>query len=205
MDQLLSQFGQEVQQVVDSPAVQFALRAAVLYLVLLWLGSAFWAFRDAGNRSRNLLAPYLAGALVVLATPLFFPLALVLYLIVRPGETLDEVWERRLTEEAAAETVSHCAACGRRTDREWLACPTCGAALHHRCVACGRLMDLDWNLCAWCGSEPARPVVELPARSPASQLASSAPKPSRGVAGLAAVGGVEEPVVTLRPSRVTPD
>lgn len=206
MDQLLSQFGSSVQGVVDSPAVQFALRAAAVYLVLLWLGSAFWAFRDAGHRSRNLLAPYLAGALVVLATPAFFPFALVLYMILRPGETLVEAWERRMAEEAAAEAIPLCAACGRRTDPDWLACPACGATLHHRCASCGRLMGLEWNVCAWCGSDPSGSVVELtPRRVATSQPPARSPRRAFEVGGVAATGTAEETLAAFQPSRVSLD
>lgn len=162
MDQLLNSFGDSLRGILDSPVVQVAIRAVALYAILVWLGSAFWAFRDAGRRTHNLFAPYAAGALVILATPLFFPFALILYAIVRPGETLVEAWERRMAEEAAAEAVPLCAGCGRRTDPDWLACPTCGQRLHRRCAACGRLMGLDWNLCAWCGSEPATGTAAVP-------------------------------------------
>jgi RNA polymerase subunit RPABC4/transcription elongation factor Spt4 len=162
VDQILKNFGDTVQGILDSPFVQVGIRAIALYVVLLWLGSAFWAFRDASRRTHNLFAPYAAGALIILATPLFFPFALILYAIVRPGETLLEAWERRMAEEAAAEAVPLCFGCGRRTDPEWLACPSCGQRLHHRCAACGRLMGLDWNLCAWCGSEPAAGAVAVP-------------------------------------------
>jgi predicted RNA-binding Zn-ribbon protein involved in translation (DUF1610 family) len=162
VDQILKSFGDSINGILDSPIVQVGIRAIALYVVLLWLGSAFWAFRDASRRTRNLIAPYAAGALVVLATPVFFPFALILYAIIRPGETLVEAWERRMTEEAAAEAVPLCAGCGRRTDPDWLACPSCGQRLHHRCATCGRLMGLEWNLCAWCGTEVASDVVAFP-------------------------------------------
>lgn len=162
MDQIVKSFTDSLQGILDSPFVQVAIRAVALYIVLLWLGSAFWAFRDASRRTHNLFAPYAAGALVILASPLFFPFALILYAIVRPGETLVDAWERRMAEEAAAEAVPLCAGCGRRTDPDWLACPSCGQRLHRRCAACGRLMGLEWNLCAWCGSEPATGAVALP-------------------------------------------
>jgi RNA polymerase subunit RPABC4/transcription elongation factor Spt4 len=166
VDQILQSFGDSINGILSTPIVQVAIRAVAIYIVLLWLGSAFWAFRDASRRTRNLLAPYAAGALVVLATPVFFPFALILYAIVRPGETLVESWERRMTEEAAAEAIPLCVGCGRQTDPDWLACPTCGQRLHHRCVSCGRLMGLDWNLCAWCGTEIASDVVAFPAQHP---------------------------------------
>jgi predicted RNA-binding Zn-ribbon protein involved in translation (DUF1610 family) len=203
VDQLLSQFGSSVQGVLDSAAVQFALRAAAVYLVLLWLGAAFWAFRDASHRSHNLLAPYAAGALVVLATPVFFPFALLLYMIVRPGETLVEAWERRMAEEAAAEAIPLCAGCGRRTDPEWLACPACGNVLRHRCGACARLMALDWNVCAWCGNEPAAGGNELAPRRPVPNVSRPSPAPPNR-SGHGAVGA-DDGVAAFHPSRVPLD
>jgi RNA polymerase subunit RPABC4/transcription elongation factor Spt4 len=196
VDQILNSFGDSLRGILDSPVVQVAIRAVALYVILVWLGSAFWAFRDAGRRTHNLFAPYAAGALVILASPLFFPFALVLYAIVRPGETLVEAWERRMTEEAALEAVPLCAACGRRTDPDWLACPSCGQRLHRRCVACGRLMGLEWNLCAWCGSEPAAAIAAVPLsiadaerRAPTPPFVPAAP-PDRAAR---LVGGASDP------------
>ncbi|HET7028468.1 MAG TPA: zinc ribbon domain-containing protein [Candidatus Limnocylindrales bacterium] len=185
MDQILKSFGDSINGILDSPIVQVGIRAIALYVVLLWLGSAFWAFRDASRRTRNLIAPYAAGALVVLATPVFFPFALILYAIVRPGETLVESWERRMTEEAAAEAVPLCAGCGRRTDPDWLACPTCGQRLHHRCATCGRLMGLEWNLCAWCGTEVAPDVVAFPSPAQAGAGVRRRPRAVRSGAPMA--------------------
>jgi RNA polymerase subunit RPABC4/transcription elongation factor Spt4 len=194
--QILDSFGESLRGILDSPVVQVAIRAVALYVILVWLGAAFWAFRDAGRRTHNLFAPYAAGALIILASPLFFPFALVLYAIVRPGETLVEAWERRMAEEAAAEAVPLCAGCGRRTDPDWLACPSCGQRLHRRCAACGRLMGLEWNLCAWCGSEPATRVGAVPRsiadgerRAPAPPFVPAAP--TDRAARL--VGGASEP------------
>jgi predicted RNA-binding Zn-ribbon protein involved in translation (DUF1610 family) len=196
VDQLLTQFGNSLQGILSSSPVQLTLRAVGLYVVLLWLGAAFWAFRDAGRRTHNLLVPYAAGALVILATPVFFPFALILYAIVRPSETLVEAWERRMAEEAAAETVPLCATCGRRTDPDWIACPSCGQRLHHRCASCGRLMGLDWALCAWCGADPAasslialRRPEAVPAVAPADERAAS-------VVGSRRIGGAPRAPIT---------
>ena len=75
---------------------------ALIYVVLLWLGTAYWAFRDMQARTENPILPYFASALIIFFTPLLFVFAVVLYLIVRPRESLAEVYERSLAEEIAA-------------------------------------------------------------------------------------------------------
>src|SRR5438874_12810483 len=97
----------ELQPLVDgigsffnSSFVQFSLKAIAIYFVVLWLAAAYWSFRDLQSRTDNPIAPYLAAALIVVATPLLFPFAIVVYRIVRPHERLGEVYERNLAEEA---------------------------------------------------------------------------------------------------------
>ena len=78
----------------SNPIVQLASQLIVIYVVLLWLGTAYWAFRDMQARTENPILPYFAAALIIFFTPLLFVFAVVLYLIVRPRETLAEVYER---------------------------------------------------------------------------------------------------------------
>ena len=155
MNQLLDSLGQAFAGILGAPIVQLGGRLAVGYLVLLWLAAAWWAHRDAARRTTNPVAPYAAGALIVLATPVLFVFAVLLYRVVRPGETLAESFERRLSQEALAVEVEgvRCRRCHRPANQEWLVCPTCGDRLRRQCAACSRLVELDWTLCAWCGRE----------------------------------------------------
>jgi RNA polymerase subunit RPABC4/transcription elongation factor Spt4 len=175
MTELLSRFDAALGDVFNQPVVQLGLRAIGLYLVVLWLASAVWAYRDMRHRAESEVASYLAAGLIVAATPVFFPLAIVVYRIVRPPETLTEAWDRRLDAsalEAEADALQGCYSCGRRTDREWLVCPTCGAKLHRVCADCGQLIDLDWIVCAWCGHEIERPGG-LPLEAPIPETLSA--------------------------------
>ena len=152
-----------------SPLVQTGLKAAGIYLVLLWLAAAFWAYQDLRQRTPNPIAPYLAAALIICFTPLFFLFGIVLYRLVRPTETVAEANERALAEEAMlveVEAQAHCAACGRSVQPGWIICPTCRNRLRRVCPECGKLVELDWSLCAWCGKDfepPARLAQPLPA------------------------------------------
>ena len=133
----------------------------MIYVVLLWLGTAYWAFRDMQARSENPILPYFASALIIFFTPLLFLFAVVLYLIVRPRETLAEVYERSLAEEsllAEVEKNELCPVCRDRVDSDWLVCPNCRTRLHRVCPSCNRLADPTWPLCAYCGHEFQRPA-----------------------------------------------
>jgi hypothetical protein len=136
-------------------AVVMALQLVGAYLAILWLASSFWVYRDLGRRTRDRISPFFAGALVILFTPLLFPLALVAYRIARPPDTLDE---RRVGElqqallELDAER-SECARCAYPVEAAWVRCPDCRAQLAVTCGDCENPMALDWTVCAWCAAD----------------------------------------------------
>jgi hypothetical protein len=156
MDTILEPIGQFWEGFLNNPIVQLASQLIVIYVVLLWLGTAYWAFRDMQARTENPILPYFAAALIIFFTPLLFLFAVVLYLIVRPRETLAEVYERSLAEEsllAEVEKNELCPVCRDRVDSEWLVCPNCRTRLHRVCPSCNRLADPTWPLCAFCGHD----------------------------------------------------
>ena len=184
MEQILGTLGDALAGVFSSPILQLGLRALGVYLVILWLATAYWAFRDMQQRSDNAILPYLASAGIILFTPLFFVLGVWVYKIVRPHEKIGEVWERNLAEEALlaeVEAIHHCPNCERRIDDEWIICPFCRTRLNRVCPNCSRLVGLDWSLCAWCGKDfERRPVVAASLGAvpgpgePAGQIAAAA-------------------------------
>lgn len=156
MDEILAGIAEAIDEFVNSPLVQAGAQAFVVYVVIIWLAAAYWVFRDMQGRSANPLLPYLAAALVVGFTPVFFPFGLVVYRIVRPQEHLGEAYERGLAEEALIaeiEQIEYCATCRRKVHGEWIICPTCRTRLKRVCAHCGRLVGLDWSICAWCGRD----------------------------------------------------
>jgi hypothetical protein len=168
MDAILEPIGQFWEGFLSNPIVQLASQLIVIYVVLLWLGTAYWAFRDMQARTENPILPYFAAALIIFFTPLLFVFAVVLYLIVRPRETLAEVYERSLAEEsllAEVEKNELCPVCRDRVDAEWLVCPNCRTRLHRVCPSCNRLADPTWPLCAYCGREFERGGARAAARA----------------------------------------
>jgi hypothetical protein len=196
MDQILGTIGDTIGGFFGSPIVQFALEAAGVYLVILWLASAYWAFRDMQQRSDNAILPYLAAAGIILFTPVFFIFAVWIYKIIRPHEKVGEVWERNLAEEALlaeVESIHHCPGCERRIDDEWIICPFCRTRLNRVCPNCSRLVGMDWSLCAWCGKDferrnvPGAAAVEaIPgSREATGRIAMAAAQPAAAAVGSA--------------------
>jgi RNA polymerase subunit RPABC4/transcription elongation factor Spt4 len=161
---------------ISNPLVGLVGQLIVIYAVLLWLGTAYWAFRDMQARTENPILPYFAAALIIFFTPVVFLLAVVLYLIVRPRETLAEVYERSLAEEtllAEVEKNRLCPTCRQRVGSDWLVCPNCRTRLHRVCPTCSRLAEPEWGICAYCGTELER--SRIPARVAAARATSPAP------------------------------
>jgi len=205
MDDILNEVGSAIGGFFDNPVVHLALQATVVYVIILWLAAAYWAFRDMQLRAENPILPYFAASMIIVFTPIFFPLAVFAYRIVRPQEKIAEVYERNLAEEALiaeVEAIRSCPTCGRRTHEEWIICPTCRTRLNRVCPNCSRLVGLDWSLCAWCGKDferrevaavQALPVVEDSGRLASGQaqtgLASAASGALRAVRASSPRGG----------------
>ena len=156
LDELFGGLDSTLSGFVESDIFQIGLRVLVIYFLLIWLASAFWAYRDMRLRTSSAVAPYIAAGVIILFTPIFFLFGLLLYRIVRPKETIAEVNERVLAEEAILAEVAthaHCANCSRPVHDDWIICPTCRNRLRRVCPNCEHLIELDWTLCAWCGKD----------------------------------------------------
>lgn len=128
-------------------------------LAALFGGMAIWTFRDIRARSRDVLAQILA-TLLVLVLPV---VGLVVYLMLRPRETLEEAYEHSLEQEAllqAIEESDECPGCGQQVDGSFLYCPDCHTRLKKACPQCGKALRLRWSLCPYCGASVTPQVVE---------------------------------------------
>ncbi|MGD2103638.1 MAG: zinc ribbon domain-containing protein [Anaerolineae bacterium] len=128
-------------------------------IVALLGGMAIWTFRDIQARSRDVLAQILATVLV-LVLPV---VGLVVYLMLRPRETLEEAYERSLEQEAllqAIEEPDECPGCGQRVDGSFLYCPDCHTRLKKACPECEKPLRLHWSLCPYCGASVTAQALE---------------------------------------------
>ncbi|RLD00439.1 MAG: zinc ribbon domain-containing protein [Chloroflexi bacterium] len=134
-------------------------------------GITIWTFRDIHARSRDFLAQILA-TLLVIVLPI---IGLVVYLMLRPRETLAEAYERSLEQEALLQAIEEpevCPGCGQRVKSDYLYCPACHTQLKKACSTCGHPIHLNWSLCPYCGASVTPQVIEP---VPTSEQEASAP------------------------------
>lgn len=154
MDAIFDSIGDAIGGFLGDPGVSLFLRIAAAYVVFVWLATALWVFVDMRRRSANPILAYASAAVVVLASPVLFPFAVLVHRVIRPSAT---VADRRMADLrdavlAAEVDVPDCPDCRALVEPDWLLCPNCRQQLAHRCDRCGRTAGLDWDVCAWCGA-----------------------------------------------------
>ena len=128
-----------------------AIGFGAAFILALWLSLLIWTYRDIRSRSRSRFIQILS---VLLSAILFLPGVLV-YLILRPAQTIEEEFQKSLEEEALYQTIEEkaiCPGCARQVETDWLVCANCHTRLKKPCHHCKRLLDLPWNLCPYCGT-----------------------------------------------------
>ncbi len=168
--------------------LQFLVACIGAYLFALWIAMLVWTFRDARSRSRDIFTQVLSVLLVLV----FNVFGWLLYLILRPRETLAEKYERELAGEAMLQDIEErqvCPVCHHKIMPDYLVCPNCHTKLHKKCENCGRVLNLKWSICPYCGepqgtpvigrtvtAPPPPPTVRLPRLEPASLPSPETPK-----------------------------
>jgi hypothetical protein len=139
-------------------------------LLVLWLTVVIWAGRDMRSRSRSAAAV----ALTVLLVALLPVIGLVVYLLLRPRQTLLEAYDRALEQEALLQQIEEqaiCPTCARPTQFNWFLCPACHTHLRQPCPNCNSPLELHWDICPYCGylfpaAESEEPVGESSTGTP---------------------------------------
>lgn len=122
----------------------------VAFAVIFWLSLVFWTWRDVRSRTQDVILQVTATGLVAV----FNIGGLFIYLIVRPRQTLAELYERQLEEESLLAEMTErqtCPTCHYRVENDFQICPSCGTKLRRPCPRCDHLLELKWNVCPFCG------------------------------------------------------
>lgn len=151
-----------IAQALDSVDWTLARNLGILLVVVLWLATAFWVFKDARRRIEDGWLVALA-TLVGLVPPFLGP---IIYLFFRPPEYLADVRERELEiramEERLAELDRRCPVCRARVEASYLVCPVCTTRLKQACPSCGQPLESLWQVCPYCATDipPALPALD---------------------------------------------
>lgn len=140
--------------------LQVLIALSGAYLAALWVVLAVWTYRDIESRSRSVVTQVFSTMLSLL----FFVPGVLLYMVLRPKETLDMTFQRSLEEEYLLQDLEAkvaCPSCSRAISEEFVICPHCRTRLQEECVQCGREVDVRWSLCPYCGHEKGTPASEI--------------------------------------------
>jgi hypothetical protein len=145
-----SAFG-SVHDVFNSTAFQIARNVTLFFVVLFWLGLAYWVFRDARRRVDD---HWLVGTAALLGlVPFVGPLV---YLLFRPPETLEDARARRVEIQALEarllEPRPHCPVCRTGVEASFLICPVCTTQLKEPCPSCAAPLERMWQACPFCAT-----------------------------------------------------
>lgn len=141
-------------------SLQVLIALSGAYLAALWVVLVVWTYRDIETRSRSVVTQVFSTML----SALFFVPGVLLYMMLRPKETLDLTFQRSLEEEYLLqdlETNLACPHCTRAINDEYVVCPHCHARLKEGCASCGREFDVRWSLCPYCGHEKGVPLADI--------------------------------------------
>jgi Double zinc ribbon len=141
-----------IAQVRDSPDWTLLRNVGIALVVVLWLATAFWTFKDARRRIGD---PWLVAlaTLLGLVPPFLGP---IVYMFFRPPEYLQDVHERELEikamEQRLAQLDQRCPVCRARVEASYLVCPVCTTRLKQACGSCGQPLDALWQVCPHCAT-----------------------------------------------------
>ncbi|MFA7249581.1 MAG: zinc ribbon domain-containing protein [Dehalococcoidia bacterium] len=179
MDVLLSWPGGSWQS-----SARFVGGLTAAYLLILWLASIMWVYRDIRSRTTD---P--ASHLISVAIAVMFPIVgLPIYLILRPAETLTGSYDRQLEQEALLselQSVSACPNCRRPVQDEFVVCAFCATPVKHACSRCGQQLRLSWRFCPYCAAP--RVVPQAGERPRGAEAAAATSRSSTCEAALEAI------------------
>jgi Double zinc ribbon len=136
-------------------------RGGVAVLIVFWAAIVYWVWKDAHRRIRSKILV----ALVTLVGMIPI-LGVLVYMLFRPPEYLDEVRERELEmraiEERLAAGSGECPVCRAEVEPSFLVCPVCTTRLKEACVSCKAPLEPLWQMCPHCETPVTRrPPIDL--------------------------------------------
>jgi Double zinc ribbon len=150
-----------IHDFLHSSGVTVARNVAIVLAVVFWLALAYWVHKDARGRIRDPFLRFLAN-LLGLAPPYIGP---VVYLLLRPTETLADVLSRgvelQALEQQLARAQPACPVCNSPVEPDYLACPVCTTMLREPCATCRAPLEPLWQICPYCVSSVELPEADL--------------------------------------------
>jgi hypothetical protein len=138
---------------IESTGVTLVVDLLILFALLLYATLVYWTYVDS---RRRIVDPMLTG--LATAVSLIPFVGTLLYLIVRPTESLEDAHERELELETTKLRLhelesSLCPHCDYPITPDYVRCPSCLRKLKDQCTSCSRPLDRAWTICPFCETE----------------------------------------------------
>lgn len=131
---------------------QLILNILGIGLIFFWIVVIGWVWSDAGERTTNIYAR--VGYVLLVA--ILNVIGWLIYLIIKPSETIEEVYwsdlERRYLKYETAE-LGDCSKCGCQLFPGYIFCPECGNELKVKCSKCEVYVDKHDKFCVFCKNQ----------------------------------------------------
>jgi hypothetical protein len=136
---------------------QLVWKLLAIAAVIFWIVVLDWVWLDAGERTSNKTARIIYLLLVV-----FFNIfGWIMYLILRPSQTIEQIYwadlERRYLKYETSE-LGDCPKCGTQLYPGYTYCPTCGLEIKQKCKSCNLYIEKNSEYCPYCGQKVAKVV-----------------------------------------------
>ncbi len=138
----------------------------IVYFFVLWIAIIIWVTKDIINRTNNIFFQLFSILIVLFWTPLW----VVVYLLIRPGQTLfekyyeddilDEVESEDDEDEPKIKKIS-CPSCSYIINSEYKFCPNCRTKLKNECISCHKDLKLEWTMCPYCWADQDKKIENI--------------------------------------------
>ncbi len=119
---------------------------------IFWFAIVWWVWFDASERTTKIWAKIASVVLVAV----FNVFGLIIYLIVRPDQTIEGTYwedlERRYMKYETSE-LGDCPQCGAQLYPGFIYCSNCGYELKVKCDKCDVFIDKNCKHCPFCGNQ----------------------------------------------------
>lgn len=154
---------------VEKINFQIVWTVLAIAFVIFWIIVLDWVWLDAGERTSNKTARIIYLLLVVF----FNVFGWIMYLILRPSQTIEQIYwadlERRYLKYETSE-LDDCTKCGTQLYPGYTYCPECGLEIKVKCKSCDVYIEKNCEYCPYCGVKTKNEIVELEEETPSREV-----------------------------------
>jgi len=136
---------------------QIVWKLLAVAFVIFWIVVLDWVWLDAGERTSNKTARIIYLLLVLI----FNVFGWIMYLILRPSQTVEQIYwadlERRYLKYETSE-LGDCVKCGTQLYPGYTFCPNCGLDIKIKCESCNVYIEKNNEYCPYCGVKAKKDV-----------------------------------------------